>query len=335
MSDATGGSRILVLGAQGVLGTFVAHALAARGHQITRSGRREDPGKDFVRIDLADGPAVASAVAGADLTVNCAHDPHLAAERAVLSGGGRLLNVANLDLAARRRLAALATPSDQGVVVVHAGLTPGVNSLSAADLLSAHADADEIRLVMTFSLTESGGPQAVGDFAHALMTGRARHPTDRFALNQAYGVRRCAQVADASAGVFGEAAGDRATRVYFCFHERWFHTLLLALNRARVMRLIPRGLFTAGLKVPDELTREPKSDRVEVRREGRLLAARLTCGTGDYRLTVAATVAFAETVAGLPAPPAGVYGAEQITDFERLRPTLEAGGFSFVDLPGE
>jgi len=321
--------EVIVLGAQGVLGTFVARALTDAGHRVIRSGRRPEGAPDFRHVDLRDPASVAAACTGADLVVSCVRDTQLTAERHVLANGGRLLSVANLDMDERRRLES--TPG-HGLVVLHAGLTPGVNSLSAGDLLATHPEADEVRLVMTFSVNESGGPQAVGDFAHALATRRSRHPTADFDLCGSYGRRRCPQVGGAETGVLGSAPADRRAAVFFCFHERWFHQALLLLNAFGLMRLLPRVLFTAGLKVPDELTTEPKCDRVEIRAHGELIAARFTQGTGDYRLTVAATVAFAEAVLALDDPPAGAVGVDELFTFAELRERFEERGFDFVDL---
>ncbi|OXM45196.1 NAD-dependent epimerase/dehydratase family protein [Amycolatopsis alba] len=321
---------VLVLGAQGVLGTFVAKALSDK-YEVVRAGRRPSDGPGFRLVDLRDQAAVSAACASAKLVINCVRDERLAAERTVLAEGGRLVNVSNLSAADRARLKESDVDA-RGLVALHGGLTPGINSVVAADLLARHPDADEVRLVMTFSLNESGGPQAVGEFAYPMLTSRGRHPTDTFALAAPYGVRRCMAVGDAASGAFGEAAAGRTASVSYCFLENWFHRFLLGLNSAGMLKLLPKFLFTAGLKVPEELTTEAKCDRVEVRRDGRLLAARLVRGIGDYRLTVAGTVAFAEALLESSTPATGAFGVEELFSFGDLRPRFESGGVTFEDV---
>jgi NAD(P)-dependent dehydrogenase (short-subunit alcohol dehydrogenase family) len=44
--------KVLMIGAQGVLGTFMARAFRDAGWQVTRGGRRPETAADFTLVDL-------------------------------------------------------------------------------------------------------------------------------------------------------------------------------------------------------------------------------------------------------------------------------------------
>jgi NAD(P)-dependent dehydrogenase (short-subunit alcohol dehydrogenase family) len=50
--DTTARGRVLVFGAQGVLGTFLARAFAEAGWEVVRGGRRPEAASDFCQLDL-------------------------------------------------------------------------------------------------------------------------------------------------------------------------------------------------------------------------------------------------------------------------------------------
>ena len=89
-------------------------------------------------------------------------------------------------------------------------------------------------------------------------------------------------------------------RHYLCMQPRSLHSLLLALNRARLIGLMPTASFTAGTrKVPTELSEEPICEWVAVSRGGKRLAGQTLAGQGYYRMTAAATVVVRRGVAGI------------------------------------
>lgn len=327
--------RILVLGAQGVLGTFVARNLAEDGYDVVRAGRRPFRDGHGLVFDLDDDLAVAVACADSDLVVSCVHHPGFSAERAVLANGGLLLSVANLPGADAHRLAALAAEppgGPRGLVVVHAGLTPGVTTLLAADLLERHPEADTIELAVTLSLGESSGRQGVANFALPLFKRAGRHPVRKLPLPAPYGERACVELATEADGVFGSVADGRRGRFHYCFRERWFNRLVMRASRMGATSLAPRWAFLLGRRVPRELTREPHRSWVRVSRADEPLGARAICGEGDYRLTVAATSAFVDALlarspddAGFP----GVVAADELFTIDDIAPRLEAQGAWF------
>jgi NAD(P)-dependent dehydrogenase (short-subunit alcohol dehydrogenase family) len=327
--------RILVLGAQGVLGSFVARRLVEDGYDVVRAGRRPFRDGHGLVFDLDDRRAVAAACADSDLVVSCAHHTGFSAERAVLANGGLLISVANLPGADAQRLATLAAEppgGPRGLVVAHAGLTPGVTTLMAADLLEQHPQADTIELVVTLSLAQSSGRQGVGDFALPLFTRRGRHRVRRLPLPDPYGERACVELATEADGMFGSVADGRRGRFHYCFRERWLNGLVTLASRAGAMSLTPRRVFMLGRRVPRELSREPHRSWVRVSRADEPLASHAICGEGDYRLSVASTVAFIDALfarypddSGFP----GVVSADELFTIDDIAPRLEALGAWF------
>lgn len=92
--------RIAVVGATGTIGKPLVHALAAAGHEVVAVARRADraPARNIERVaaDATDAPAIARALAGADVVYHLVHSlgradfetVDLAAARAVAAGAG-------------------------------------------------------------------------------------------------------------------------------------------------------------------------------------------------------------------------------------------------------
>ena len=124
--------KVLVTGASGLLGAGVARALAARGEDVTVLQRRpSELGLPEVLADVADGPAVARAVAGQDAVVHLAAKvdvtgPWPAYERANVWGTRQVLQACRD--AGITRLVQVSSPS-----VAHAGASlVGVDAEPAA-----------------------------------------------------------------------------------------------------------------------------------------------------------------------------------------------------------
>lgn len=95
---------VVVIGAQGVLGSTVARAFADAGWSVLRGGRRPDGRAGFRLVDLDRPDTVRQAIAGADLVVDSVPHPGVAAETAVLRDGGALIDISARPAAASRRL---------------------------------------------------------------------------------------------------------------------------------------------------------------------------------------------------------------------------------------
>lgn len=90
-------SKVLVIGAQGVLGGLLAQEFKTARWAVVRSGRRPDPGAGFRHVDLDEPETVAAAIGDADVVVNTVPDPGLT------TGFGHVCHVP--DVAHRRLLA--------------------------------------------------------------------------------------------------------------------------------------------------------------------------------------------------------------------------------------
>jgi NAD(P)-dependent dehydrogenase (short-subunit alcohol dehydrogenase family) len=326
---------VLVIGAQGVLGRMCAEALGAAGLHVIRAGRRPENSPDFRLIDLDDCHSVSEGCAGVDLVVSTVRHPVHAAERAVAREGGALLSVASLWAQDREQLKAESAGA-RGLVVLHAGLAPGVYSLVLKEMLSEHPEADGLEIFGAFSVLQSNGRAGMVDFGYPVLTSARRHPTRVFEFPAPIGRRRCMLVAGPECGFFGELATDRRARLYLAAIERVAQVELLAVNALRLWKRVPLGLFTLGGNwKARRTTSEPHRNVLAVTRGDQRLATRVVEGSGDYQMTAAATVAFAEALLERRAQDpalAGIVGAEEMFELSELSGGFEARGIGIKAL---
>ena len=318
---------VLVIGAGGALGTIVALAFRRRGWRVHEAGRRPTTSPGFRYVDLAAPTTVPAAVEGMDLVVSTVPDPTLAAERHVLANGGVMLNVSAGPATALTTLRGEGTAS--GTVVMNAGIAPGVTNLVAAALLAEHPDADEVELVFTVTTKGSGG-KAAADFAHRGLTGFGHHRISTVRLAQTFGTRRVLGFAEADGGWLGPVADAVTVSPYLCLAERPVQTLMLALNRARLLPLLPRAALGSGRPTTGaDASREPVAHHVAVLSAGRRLGTRLVRGHGDYRMAAQSTAVFADALLGRDggeaAQPGAWYPEEVLTLQRLLNPLAQAG----------
>jgi NAD(P)-dependent dehydrogenase (short-subunit alcohol dehydrogenase family) len=322
----------LVVGAQGVLGHLVAQAFEAAGWHALRAGRRPDPDPSFRLVDVSRPETVLPACREADVVVSTVAHPDLVLERTILRHGGTLINLASLDAAARATLERESAGA-AGLVVLHAGLAPGVTTLVAAELLADHPEADALEVGLTlYSAAVSG--RAGAEFAFRLLARRSHHPTAAIPFPAPIGVRRCMDVGLDGEGWFGPLGNGRATSLYFCVVERVLHAGLLAANDLRLINKLPFAMLVpARPLVPKTATHEPVFEWVAARVGERRLGAATVEATGDYGGTAAATVVLAEAaVAAQARRPAlrGAVGPEAVTTLAELRAPLAAAGIRVV-----
>jgi hypothetical protein len=125
--------------------------------------------------------------------------------------------------------------------------------------------------------------------------------------------------------------------LYVTLLERLPNFGMLLANALRIISLLPRAAFFAGRGgVPAELSREPICEWVAVGSEDRRMAVRTIDGYGDYRMTTAATVVFAEALlrrrGGDHGDTNGVC-VEDLLSLRELRPALEARGVRITERP--
>jgi hypothetical protein len=287
-------------------------------------------------LDLADEHALRRALADFELLVSCVREPRLTPERVAIRSGGTILSVASLTL--RDRLALRRLSGARGRAIVHAGVNPGLCTILAADLLADYPQADGLEIVLTLSANGSGGAHGLETVAIPLLKRRRRHLTATVEAPPPYGKRRCMAVGDGSEGFFGEVGSDLRRRVYWMFQERSTHQLLLLLNAAGALRLLPDALLLMGhRRAPATLSQEPKRDVVAVTLGGRRLAAEVVEGAGDYAMTATVAAAFAELASARRdswSEMCGCLGAETVFDRAELSERLAGQGVRIRRLEG-
>jgi hypothetical protein len=327
------GTRVLVLGAQGVLGSFCARELLEAGFDVVRAGRRPEEAPDFRLIDVHDAEAVADASAHADLVLQTVPDPEFVAERLILDRGGTMLGIASLPLAQSSVLVEGAFHG-RGAVVIDAGLNPGLTTLVLADLLARHPDADAIEFGYTNRLSpRTSGGRAGFSFFFAQLATERRRPTAEIPFPAPFGSRRCLEFSHGEEGWLGTFALEREAREYLYFAPAAGNALLLGLNRLGLLRVLDTPLLRMGRRrIPRKLSTEPKCDWLALKRDGQRLEAWTVEGRGDYRMTVASALAFIEAVLARPPGP-GVHRAQDVFTLEDVRQRCEARDIRFIKQP--
>ena len=324
--------KALVIGAQGVIGSFLARALREAGWEVRRGGRRPERSDDFRQVDLDREDTVVPACAEADLVVSSVYHPALFAERAVLRDGGVLLHLEDLPPDDRARLTEGAA-DPRGLVVDRTGLG-GVTGLALAEMLRDHPEADAAEFGFILSAAERVGPRG-GIFVHRLLGGTTHHRTAAVELPEPFGRRRCMEAAPQVAESFlGDAVGARARHAYLRFEPRPVSGLLRALNGLRLLSRLPQAAFTVGgRKAPKELSAQLTYHWAMVRRKGEPLASAFVRGNGDYRSTVSATVILAGALVPQPrtVPPCpGVRRLDELLSLSEIEIALRERGISIT-----
>jgi NAD(P)-dependent dehydrogenase (short-subunit alcohol dehydrogenase family) len=320
------GREVLVIGAQGVLGNFIAEHLSADGWDVTRAGRRPEEGRNFRQIDLADADTVRRACGAVDLVVNTAHHPQLILEKTVLKQGGTLIDLIELSESEQAQLDAEATDSE-GLVVIHTGLG-GIAYLAIADMLRDNSDADTAEYALMVSAAGSSG-RAGGLFAHQLLTSASHHGSAAIPFPKPIGTRRCLEVGDDSEGVPRAAVSGVPVRHYLCLQPRALNSLVRALDAARIISALPRASFTAGSKkLPNELSEERVCEWVAIERDGTRLTSSTIEGEGYYRMTLAATLIFADALSRQANRQTGLRSIDELLTLSEILPALERRGIA-------
>ena len=328
-------SSVLVVGAQGFLGSFLARAFADEGWRVTRAGRRPESGADFRLVDLDRPGTLRDAFASVDLVVSTVRHPGLHAERTVLGQGPILLNLDDLPATERAALKR-ETPNPGGLVIDRCGLY-GVAMLALAELLREHPEADQVNYGFIVSTAEKGG-RAGGALMHRLLSGRRRLPTESFRLVAPFGQCRALEAGPESESLLREIAGERDIRLYLCFAPAFVNRAMLALNALGLASRLPLAAFTAGRsRPPAEPSRQLTCHWVETRRGGRVLASRIVSGEGDYRMSVSVTMVVADALlSGERARPRrGLFGVDQIVMLGEVSAALAKRGIAVRSIADE
>jgi len=328
---------VLVTGARGVLGTFIARELERDGFLVLRGSRRNECQPGFRLVDFDRPATVSAAFRDADIIVNPVVHPSLVAERTALREGTVLLSVASLSLADRLSLLGeQAARGGCGLVVVHAGLNPGLMSLIAADLLERHPDADRVDLAGTVAPLQTMGGLAF-DYVWPFLTAVPHKPTAMLRFPDPVGWRQCIELGTGEEGWLGDLGMEREGHVWLTLMQRPMNALMLAVNAASQMRRFPRWSMTPLQgRSRGEFCQDPKRDWVMVSRRGERICGAHIVGEGDYRVSVAATIVFLrQLIERHRAEPGlgGVHGAERFFRLAEIEPELKSRGVEIRSMP--
>jgi hypothetical protein len=237
-------------------------------------------------VDLDRPETLGPACAEIDLVVTTVRHPGHPLERRVLREGGALLSVASLSAADRADLKAAETDS-RGLVVLHAGVHPGVGTLILKEMLTEHPQAEGLELAVVFSFVQSSERGSVVDFMYPALTSAPRHPTRSVDFDEPIGRRRCMDVSTTDSGFFGELADNRSARLEVACLQRAAQAEFLSLNALGLWRALPRVFFTlgSGWRSRRPTSVEPRRDLLTVTRAGTPIATCTLRGAGDYRMT--------------------------------------------------
>ena len=285
-------ANVLVVGAQGCLGTIVANELSQRGWRVFRGGRRPDSSDDFRLIDLDEPSTWNPALVDVDVVISTVPHPELPLERHILESGGLLLNPATIPRSYLQKLTTSAG-SARGTVVPQAGLTPGLGNLLATELLRSHPQASEIAIGITFSgLGTAGGEGARWTFGH--FAEGARSKRRMVPLPPPMNDRSCGTKNLANEGWLADDRWPPVQRLEFCMAEKPVDLMLRGLARMHLLPFYARiHAATFGRRRP-VATDEQIFHWVSVREPSGLEQGLLISARGDYRSTAIALAIFAE-----------------------------------------
>ncbi|HVA81027.1 MAG TPA: hypothetical protein VNF29_08885 [Candidatus Binataceae bacterium] len=307
-------ATVLIIGGQGVLGRITADAIRSRGDlTVLIGGRRAARREDFRFIDLARPETIAPALTGVDFAISTVADPQFELERVVVETGARSINISSAVLP----LGGHVSLRGRGLAIVHAGLAPlGLQALIAKALVGRYPEAARLEVAMCFSVRGASGPQG-REFAYAALTRLPFEPSREIAFSAPIGRRRCFCAALPEREILHALIPEGEAGVYVGFAEPAIHRTLAALRATRLIRAVPRALFTGGAArpAPAIATSEPMRQWVAVYdATGRRLGATVTEGDGDYRSTAIVTRAFLDAAIERlkTRKPFGVQSAEKL-----------------------
>jgi len=312
----------LIIGAQGALGSVAQKTFEDAGWRSIPAGRRRDERAGFRHVDLDRPETIESALDGVDVAISTVAHPARTAERLILERGGILINPTDLDDATAVDLGRIVEP--RGTVLANAGLIPGLSNILAAELVKHHPEADEIELGFTASARATAG-RAGGEFAHRVLTNRARHATRSLPFPAPLGERPAIEYGEGEGGYLGRLAGERAVRSFISFDEPLISGALRLTNALGLFSVLPRQAFTLGRdKAVEEASTEPVGVWVAVRQRGERLAGRSILCRGDYRTTAAALLTYAEALIASTDRPRGLLFPDDLLGVDDVEGPLRA-----------
>jgi len=324
--------RAVVIGAQGTLGSFVARELRLRGWDILRAGRRPESAPDFRRVDLDDQATWGDTFVGSELIVSTVPHSELLLERHMLETGGVLLSPATVPRAALEKLTAYQR-NPKGVVIPHAGLTPGLSNLLAAALLEAAPDADELAIGLIFKALGASGEKG-RKWVFRLFAEGVVSPVRAVQLPSPLGFRGCVSTDLSAEGWLVDTHRPPVQRLEFCMAEKPIDAMLRGLSSIHLATLFSRIAAPAYMHRIPRPTDEQIYQWAWVRRPSGAKQGWLISATGDYRSTAVAVRLFAEAIFRLNADsrlPRGLVRLQDVLKMNDVKKEFAASGISILE----
>ncbi len=321
-------ATVLVVGAQGCLGTIVVNELSQRGWKVLRGGRRPDSSDDFRLIDLDEPSTWNPALVDVDIVLSTVPHPELPLERHILETGGLLLNPATIPRSALQKLTTSAG-SARGTVIPHAGLTPGLGNLLAAELLSSHPQASEMAIGMTFSRGATGEEGIRWLFSHFAESERSKRRM--VPLPPPMNDRICGTKNLANEGWLANERWPPVQRFEFCMAEKHYDLLFRGLASMHLLPLFARIYLAIFGKRRPVATDEQIFHWASVREPSGLEQGLLISARGDYRSTAIASAIFAELLwprAASSELAPGLVRIQDVLELNDVKDTFEERGIS-------
>src|SRR4051812_3774079 len=284
--------RACVIGGRGTLGQALVRSLHSSGWSVQAAGRRQDAA---VHIDLDRPSTLPPVLTDVDLIVSAVPDPCFAAERWVLANGGLLVNCSHAPGAEAAALTAETSEQCKGMVLLNAGLVPGIANLVAAELVDKHPAADTLEVAFTVVRQATAG-RGGGEFVHSGLALRSHHEVVGLPLPEPFGRLACIEIhEDEDCGFAGVAEGRRVKN-YLGFGDRSIAWSLRIANALRLMRTLPKAAFAVDGARKGHPSQEPTAIWVGASAAGELLGSRTIECEGDYRTTAEAARMFSEAL---------------------------------------
>lgn len=305
--------KVLIVGGYGTVGREAAGALTQwlPGADVVVAGRNPaaaspTPGTTTLRLDAADGAAVAGALAGVDAVLMCAELDNVRLARACLERGVHYLDVT----ASHELLTMLASldglAADHGATgVLSVGLVPGVTNLLAR-YCAERVPGGDIRIGALLGSGEKHGPAAtrwtVDNLGELSGSWRMRFPAPhgnrvvhRFPFSDQFSLPHTLDVAGVATGM--------------CMDTRVTSALFAAASRPAVARLLHSpGVSRALLTMLNRV--HLGSDNFAVA----ATAGPVRASFSGRRQSRATGLVAALLVRGLTRMPAGVRHIEQLVE---------------------
>lgn len=335
---------VLVIGADGVLGSTVAAIFACAGWQVLRGTRRPPRAPDAVLVDLDRPATIGPAMLAADITVNTVADADLTAERWALDNGALVVNVATVPVNSARKLRIHAAQSPPiGAVLLNAGLAPGVTNLAIADMLARHPEADTVEFVMCLPASGMSGPSGV-HFVHENLTTIGRHgvynkrsphhDVRTVELPHPVGRKKCFGFGERERAWLLDTSGGRNVHTYAYLDRPVLHRMIVALNPFGLLADVPKSPFLFGRsQAPAVPTDELIMHWAAVSLRGRRLDARTVECAGGYLHAAAASEIFASSFLDMASTRLlrGSFNPDEVFTLEQMRHAFAGTGIDVVD----